>query len=133
MVVGMAISELVEPPGKALKFDLEALETEEAQWYLSLTRVQDKVGSISDLKLSKHGEAETPKQTTVNRPRTSRPPSSVHTRPTARIVAIEEIEDDDDEDEEDDEFIPYEKPDSDASDTEEDPTLIQRGKLTAPV
>lgn len=133
MVVGMAISELVEAPGKGLKFDLEGLETEEAQWYLNLTRVRDKIGSISDLKRSKHGEAENPKQTTANHPRLSRPPKSVNTRPTARIVAIEEIEDDEDENEEDDEFIPYEKPDSDASDTEEDPTLIQRGKPTAPV
>lgn len=133
MVVGMAISKLVEAPGKGLKFDLEDLETKEAQWYLNLTRVEDRIGSVSDLKRSKHSEAEKPKQTTTNRPRVSRPSKSVHTRPTARIVAIEEIEDDEDENEEDDEFIPYEKPDSDPSDTEDDPTLIQRGKPIAPV
>lgn len=132
MVVGMAISELIEPPGKGLKFDLEALETEEAQWYFSLIRIHDKLGSISDLKLE-NKKAENPKQTTVNHPRKFRPKPAAPTGTTTRIVAIEEIEEDKADDDEDDEFIPYEKPDSDASDAEEDPTLIQRGKPTAPV
>lgn len=135
MVVGVAISNLVEPPGKGLKFEFEGLENEEAEWYLRLPRLDDRLGSIRDLhgpdiEAGKVGETlETARPKTV---RLNRTPASTGQRERSKIVAIEEISDDD-LSMEDEDFIPYAKPDSDASDSEDDPTLVQRGKPTAPV
>lgn len=135
MVVGMAISSLVEPPGKALKFELEGPEKEEAEWYLGLTGVDDRLGSIEDLqslnmesgKASEALETVRPKSTRLSHPR-----ASAVQKERSKVVAIEEISDED-LSMEDEDFIPYAKPDSDASDSEEDPTLVQRSKPTAPV
>jgi telomere length regulation protein len=46
-------------------------------------------------------------------------------------MAIEEISDKSEAEDED--LMMYEKPDTDASDSEEDPTLIQRSKPSPPV
>lgn len=131
MIVGMAISDLVEPAGKAMKFDLEGFDTEEAEWYLSLTKVDDKMSSIQDLQRLEPGKEKISKPAKTYKPKVAWAPSPIQ-RESSKIVAIEEIIDDDVEDEED-EFMPYAKPDSDASDSEDDPTLVQRGKPTAPV
>lgn len=127
----MAISDLVEPAGKAMKFDLEGFDTEEAEWYLSLTKVDDKMSSIQDLQRLEPGKEKISKPAKTCKPKVAWAPSPIQ-RESSKIVAIEEIIDDDVEDEED-EFMPYAKPDSDASDSEDDPTLVQRGKPTAPV
>lgn len=134
MIVGMAISELVEPAGNAMKFDLEGFDTEEIEWYLGLTRVDDKMSSIQDLQKLEPGKQGTSKIKPLKtlKPKVAWAPSSAIQRESSKIVAIEEITDDDSEDEEE-EFMPYAKPDSDASDSEDDPTLVQRGKPTAPV
>ncbi|KAI7976913.1 hypothetical protein EIK77_010144 [Talaromyces pinophilus] len=131
MIVGMAISDLVEPAGKAMKFDLEGFDTEEAEWYLGLTRVDDKMSSIQALQELEPGKEKISKSAKTSKPKVAWAPASIQ-RESSKIVAIEEIMDDDVEDEED-EFMPYAKPDSDASDSEDDPTLVQRGKPTAPV
>lgn len=136
MVVGMAISNLVEPTGKAMKFDLEEFETEEVDWYLGLTSVIDKIGSVQDLgsltlenrKLRGPGKPLKPQVEQIKRT----PPRAAIRKESSKIVAIEEVSDDD-IDMSEDEFIPYAKPDSDASDSEDDPTLVQRNKPTAPV
>jgi telomere length regulation protein len=134
MVVGMAISNLVEPTDKAMKFDLEEFETEEAEWYLGLTRIDDKMGSIKDLRdlAAEKGKLREPRQSVKSKVGKINRPSPTIQRERLKIVAIEEVSDDD-IDMKEDEFIPYAKPDSDASDSEEDPTLVQRGKPTAPV
>jgi telomere length regulation protein len=118
-----------------MKFDLEEVETDEAQWYLSLTTVEDKVRSLDVLRDPKQSETKKAVKKSKSQvpyySRTSqRPPAA---GPTSKVIAIEEISDDEDVHMEEDDLLPYEKPDSDASDSEEDPTLIQRGKPTAPV
>ncbi|KAL4800755.1 telomere length regulation protein-domain-containing protein [Aspergillus venezuelensis] len=135
MLIGTAISQLIEQPGKAMKFDLEEMESSEAARYLNLLHTRDEIGSLDSIK--------TPSDT-LNQPRqapakksasaaAARDPGSP-SHGTASIVAIEEIEDSDEEkDDDDDDLIPYEKPDEDPSDEDEDPTLIQRNKPTAPV
>lgn len=127
MIVGTGISALIEEPDKALKFDLEEMKSEEAYWYLGLTKLKDEVGlpdSISTLQEAQSARPEPP----GTKPSTkSKPPR----QGTSKIVAIEEIKDSDEE--EYDDLIPYEKPDDDAYDSDEDPTLIQRNKPTAPV
>ncbi|QGA14327.1 hypothetical protein EYB26_001980 [Talaromyces marneffei] len=132
MIVGMAISELVEPAGQAMKFDLDGFDAEEAEWYLSLTRVDDKMSSIQDLQKLEAVKEKIWKRVKTTKPNDTWVPSPRIQRESSKIVAIEEIMDEDVEDE-DEEFMPYAKPDSDASDSEDDPTLVQRGKPTAPV
>ena len=130
MLIGTAISEIIEQQGKGMRFDLEEMESDEAIWYLDLAKRNDSVGpieSITSLKEpAKPAETQTKKQS-ASRTSTPKQPNIR----TAKIVAIEEI--DEDEDEEDEDLIPYEKPDDDASDSDDDPTLVQRNKPTAPV
>lgn len=116
-----------------LKFDLEEMRSEEALWYLDLTKVQDEVGSPESIKALQEPLPANPE---IVRPKPKKQPKAQFSRQhTSKIVAIEEVEDsDENEDEdEDDDLIPYEKPDDDAYDSEDDPTLIQRNKPTAPV
>ena len=132
MTVGMAISRLIEPPGKAMNFDLEEMASDEANRYMGLVGTQDIVGSLESLKRSLEATTKLlPKlkqhakfAVSSHQPRT--------TSQRAKVVSIEEIQDSEEEEEEDD-LAPYEKPDADPSDSEEDPTLIRRGKLSAPV
>jgi telomere length regulation protein len=135
MVVGTAISQLIEQPGKGMKFNLDEMESSEATWYLGLIQTEDNVGSMYSIKADK---------ATMNEFRQGPPKrstSAISSRPQAkpyqgatRIVAIEEIDDSNEEDEdEEDDLIPYEKPDEDPVDEDDDPTLIQRNKPSAPV
>lgn len=132
MAVAMAISALIDSPDKAMKFDLEEMDGEEAKWYRCLTGIEDSIGSIQDLIDWKEATASQQprgtKATTRKRVAENLSHKKVH---TSKIVAIEEILTDSEE--EDDDLISYEKPDSDASDSEDDPTLIQRSKPTAPM
>lgn len=128
------MSELVEEPGKGMKFDLEEMKSEEAQWYLGLTKVQDQVGTFDSMRVLQKTQPQMQQPSAGLRSHPSQKPSN---RPngsqTSKIVAIEEIDDSGEETEEDDDLIPYEKPDDDAEDEDEDPTLVQRNKPTAPV
>ncbi|RAH72625.1 telomere length regulation TEL2 family protein [Aspergillus aculeatinus CBS 121060] len=133
MLIGTAISQLIEPAGKGMKFDLEEMEGDEAKWYLSLLNLQDNAGSPNSIKILKGSTPSTQRTPSQKVPATKGVDTSKkgNTR-TAKIVAIEEIEDSEEESEDDD-LVPYEKPDEDFSDDDEDPTLVQRNKPTAPV
>ena len=131
MLVGAAISELVDAQGKRMIFSVDEIDTTEGKWYRSLVTIKDTIGSIDDFR-------EEPTHT-------KRPPAAVVQRSTqnkqavkvskqearSRIVAIEEVNEETES--EDDDLVVYEKPDSDASDEDDDPTLVQRAKPTAPV
>lgn len=133
MLIGTAISQLIEPAGKGMKFDLEEMEGDEAKWYLSLLNLQDNAGSPESIKFLKGSTPSTQRTPSQKVPAIKGVGTSKkgNTR-TAKIVAIEEIEDSEEESE-DDGLVPYEKPDEDFSDDDEDPTLVQRNKPTAPV
>lgn len=125
MVVGTAISNLIDKPDKKMNFGMEEMNSSESTWYKSLTSVQDRIGSISSLKTptaDKLKESETIPGSTTNR-------AKQPIEPISKIVHIEEVGSDD----EDDGLIPYEKPDSDEEDEDDDPTLVQRNKPIAPV
>ena len=135
MIVGTGISELIEEPGKVLKFDLEEMQSEEVKLYLNLSKIKDESGSLESIKSLQEA---LPVKSEPTRPRPAQKPKTPSSRPqTSKIVAIEEIEDSDEDEngdeDEDDDLIPYEKPDDDAYDSDDDPTLIQRNKPTAPV
>ena len=132
MVLGNAVSELVDTKDKKMVFTAEELSSSDGQWYTSLTKAYDAIGLIEDLK---HVGASSAKSLGKrSRPVTS---SAKSTKPTkspnesSRIISIEEINDSSGSESED---LPmYEKPDSDPSDEDEDPTLVQRNKPTPPV
>ncbi|KAL8822260.1 MAG: hypothetical protein Q9191_006999, partial [Dirinaria sp. TL-2023a] len=132
MFVGTAVSELVNPKGKRLNFSAKEIDSADGQWYRSLTGVQDEVGVIEDLKPT---IADSKKKTASN-PRAEhrhhkRDKLSSEEKPPSKIIAIEEVENKSDS--EDDDLVAYEKPDSDVSDEDQDATLVQRNKPTAPV
>ncbi|RAK96370.1 telomere length regulation TEL2 family protein [Aspergillus ibericus CBS 121593] len=131
MLIGTAISEIIEQQGKGMKFNLEEMESDEALWYLDLAKTNDSIGSAESIQSLK--EPAKPTATQTKKQSASRASTSKQAiNRTAKIVAIEEINDSEDE-EEDEDLIPYEKPDEDASDSDDDPTLVQRNKPTAPV
>ena len=133
MIIGTAISKLIEPAGKGMRFDLEEMESEEAAWYLSLPDTVDSIGSVESLKSARHASKSQhqpiEKPPSQSMPKPGQNPDSGRTK----IISIEEIESDGESEDEDDDLLPYEKPDEDPSDSDEDPTLVQRNKPTAPV
>lgn len=126
MIVGTAISQLIEQPGKAMRFDLEEMESDEARWYLGLVKTEDSFGSVDAIKSQKGETRQARKFNDV-----SQSPSAARPRVAqqSKIVAIEEVEDSGNEDEQ----VPYENPDVDASDSDDDPTLVRKTKPTPPV
>ena len=132
MVLGMAVSELVDPTERRMKFSLEEFNKAGIEWYRSLTSLHDQVGSIRDLKPASSDESSTRSKEPLGKVSgKSKPPQEESKTTAIKKVAIEEIEDGSDSDTED---LPvYEKPDSDEEDEEEDPTLIERNKPKPPV
>lgn len=132
MVLGNAVSELVDAEDKRMAFTTEELNSSDGQWYTNLTKVDDTIGLIKDLKPVEASSAKSLGQR--SRPVTSNVKSTKLTKPpnaSSKIISIEEINDSSESESED---LPmYEKPDSDPSDEDEDPTLVQRNKPTAPV
>lgn len=120
MIVGETLSEMTDKDGKPMKFGVEDTETEEAKWWKSIRHVEDTVGTVEGLEaVGREVVVRKKKKETQTQTRTS------------KVMVIEEIEDDDDDEE--DELMPYAKPDSDAEDSDDDPTLINRKKDSAPV
>lgn len=132
MVIGTAISELIDAQDKRMEFGTEDMKGPDALWYKSLTTVDDTVGSIADLKISTTASAKAPRKAKLlAASNTASTKPGAHATATSKIISIEEINDDSNSEEED---LPmYEKPDSDPSDEDEDPTLVQRDRPTAPV
>lgn len=132
MTVGTAISELIEQPGKGMKFDIPDMKSDEAAWYLGLIKIKDTRGSLDSLRSQ---DTSTPQKPVAKRAENPKAPAQNQgNQPRSKIVAIEEInESENEDDEEDEDLIPYEKPDDDFSDDDEDPTLVQRNKPTPPV
>ncbi|KAI1415814.1 telomere length regulation protein-domain-containing protein [Hypoxylon sp. FL1857] len=129
MVVGEALSGLVHGKETKLDFKMDEMDTEEARWYKSLVQISDKPGPLDPLR-----ELVTlPKSTNAPKPvRPLRPAARRPGKPPAQSgFIIEEVEDD--EEGEDPDLVPYAKPDSDAEDSDEDATLVNRDKPKAPV
>jgi telomere length regulation protein len=132
MVVGEALSSMVDKGDKRMDFKMDEMKTPEAKWYKSLVTVSDTVGPLDPL-ISR------PQATVAKKahPQSSqRPEKHKVVQGGSKIVAIEEVDDSDgDQSYESDNngLVPYAKPDSDEEDSDEDPTLITRNKPTAPV
>ncbi|EEP76988.1 predicted protein [Uncinocarpus reesii 1704] len=129
----MALSKLTDPPDRAMRFQLEEMQGESALWYMGLTEIRDQVGALSDLQALKRVSTRKPKAANSANLQASQSQTRLQSNSAVnqtRVISIEEISD---HSEGEDDFQTYEKPDSDASDSEEDPTLIQRSKPLAPV
>ncbi|KAI1207993.1 telomere length regulation protein-domain-containing protein [Annulohypoxylon truncatum] len=129
MVVGEALSGLVHGKETKLDFKMDEMDTEEARWYKSLVQVSDKVGPLDLLRESIASPKPASKPKPARTPAT--PSQGPGKQPAQSGFIIEEIEDDDEG--EDPDLVPYAKPDSDAEDSDDDPTLINRDKPKAPV
>ena len=133
MIIGVALSRLVDEPGKVMDFGVEDMENDESRAWLDLVRVHDKIGSIDYLQ-DQYRDEQMPIKPTA--PETHMKPATPKRKPpsTSKIISIEEVENSEPEnDEDEDDLVPYQKPDDDPSDSEEDSTLIDRSKPTAPV
>lgn len=125
MVVGEGLSALVDNGDKRLDFKMEETDEEEGRWYKGLTGVSDEIGPpdplfkpLMELPQSKpKGPQKSPKKPATQPPQTG--------------FIIEELSDEDAPEEDD--IVPYAKPDSDAEDSDDDPTLVRRDKPKAPV
>lgn len=129
MIVGTAISKIIDKGETKMDFGIEDMKTEEALWYIDLVQVEDRVGSTRDLVGSDTMSAMT---ITPGKPSNRTKTQVPHRNPvpaTSKPKIVEVLSDS----EEDDGLTPYTKPDSDASDSDEDPTLIDRNKPKAPV
>ncbi|KAG9248875.1 telomere length regulation protein-domain-containing protein [Calycina marina] len=131
MIVGEALSGLVDKEDKKMDFKMDETKTSEAKWYKSLARVSDTVGSLDTLKSK--AVFNTLKQAQPRKSKQPRNSEREALRGSSKIVAIEEVEDDSEELSDDDGLTAYAQPDSDAEDSDEDPTLITRNKPMAPV
>lgn len=136
MIVGEALSQLVEKSDKKLDFKMEETNSNEALWYKSLTEVADAVGLVDPLRSNQERtpkpqkKAPTPTFTPSQRP-TPKPASKpASTAGTAKRI-IEVV--DSDEDMEDD-IKPLTKPEEDEVDSgDDDPETIRRDRPKAPV
>ncbi|KAI1356352.1 telomere length regulation protein [Xylaria sp. FL0043] len=130
MVVGEALSGLVHAKDTKLDFKMDEMATEEADWYKSLVHVSDKAGPLDPLRTSVPS-SQPPEFKKRARSTKRKQPLSPKNVPAKKGFVIEEVEDD--EEQEDPDLVPYAKPDSDAEDSDDDPTLINRNKPQAPV
>ena len=131
MVVGTTFSELVDPKDKRMIFSTDEMNSSDGQWYRNLTAVNDSLGSIEDLKPASAPQTKSSAQPSksVTKNKSASPKKLVQS--ASKVISIEEIDDSSESEAED---LPmYEKPDSDPDDEDEDPTLIQRNRPTAPV
>ena len=130
MVLGLAVSEKIDEPGKQLKFTSDGFDQAEWSWYKGLIDLRDRTGTVTQLKKQREDHLVTIAEPARGFSGDGASRKKQANATTSKIVAIEEITDSESED---DDLPVYAKPDSDPSDDDEDPTLVQRNKPTAPV
>lgn len=127
MVVGEALSGLVDNTAKKLDFHMEEMETHEAEWLKGLAKIVDRVGPF-DYKLSTEPST---LPTLPPAPALTKSKPKADARPqatSAPTLIIEEVDSSD----ADEELVAYAKG-SDPEDSDDDATLVQRNKPRAPV
>lgn len=132
MLVGVAISRIVDEPGKAMDFGAEEMDSEEGKAWLGLVNVNDRIGKIEDLhKIKDLHRLEGTVQSAM-KPAASQKKKkpSPHKPATSKIISITELSSSDSDTPT---LTPYPTPDSDPSDSDSDPTLLTRTKPKPPV
>lgn len=135
MVVGEALSNLVDVGKRKLDFHMNEMNTEEAKWYKSLVSIQDKIGDKTLLGGSQ-GKKYLSKTIKISPPlaKTSpTAPSNPGSAPTDRKLGFASDVAGNVKDEWDCDLKPYPRPVDDPVDDEDDPELIRRDRPTPPV
>lgn len=134
MVVGEALSGLVDGKDKKLDFKMEEMDSKEAEILKTLTHVADQCGPVDAILNTEQGDAKALPTVPATRPRR---PAKKKAKPipdpissTKPKAIIEEVDDSGSEDEDD--LKPYAKG-SDPEDSDDDAELVQRNKPKAPV
>ncbi|RKF56166.1 DNA replication checkpoint protein tel2 [Golovinomyces cichoracearum] len=130
MVVGEALSSVVDKPENQLDFKIDEMKTSEAKWYKSLLEVSDSVGSLDHLKFLEEIQEQNISKKSDNNQSTKLQHSLLST--STKIKFIEDINATR-ENLINDGLESYSKPDSDPEDSDDDPTLVNRNKVLAPV
>ncbi|KAM0724260.1 hypothetical protein Q7P37_000142 [Cladosporium fusiforme] len=141
MVMGTAFSSMVDKQGSMLNFGTDDMQSQDAKWYTGLINLDDKPSTLEDfLKLITEKSVERPRKEKATQPRNmpkidGKPTFGPLRPPQKRQTEIEgdRIAEIIDTDEDDDELRSYAKPDSDAEDSDEDATLVNRDKTRPPV
>lgn len=126
MVVGEALSSLGHEGATRLDFQMDETKTDEAKWYKGLVDISDNIGPM-DMLISRSTAAT--KRAEASKPREMPPKPKSKPKTEKPKMIIEEV----DTSESEDDIVPYAKPDSDAEDSDEDPTVVTRDKPKAPV
>jgi len=142
MVVGTALSSLIDKEGSKLSFGTDDMKGPEADRYFALIKINDQPSTLGEfLKLvteklkSKRSLAHRTVQPRVM-PKIDGKPTFGPIRPPAKVqteIEGNQVTEISDTDSDDDGLTPYAKPDSDAEDSDEDATLVNRDKTRAPV
>lgn len=144
MVVGTALSGLVDKAGSKLSFGTDDMQTSEAKRYMELVNTNDQPGTLQDFaKLvadtdkQRHARLHKPVPPRQLMPKIDGKPTFGPVRPPPNKVQTEvqgaKVAEISDTDSDDEGLTPYAKPDSDAEDSDEDATLVNRDKSRAPV
>ena len=131
MAVAKAVSQLVDKPDQRVGFDFDGDEKPEFDYLDSLIKLEDTVGTIDDLP-KMDSVSTTASRTTASQSQGLKP-LKLHDKPkkSKPVSKIQVIESEGESS--DDELPTYGKPDSDASDSDDDPTTARRQKPKAPV
>ncbi len=131
MIVGSAMSSLVDEKEKRLTFDNDEMETDEVHWYLGLTQAPMKIGSPEAIDFGR--SAVRPREVVKSHQgqKATKASKPAVAKQTPKAALIDDMTDTSRSVER--ELLPYAKPDSDHEDEDDDPTLVNRVKLSAPV
>ncbi|UZP32632.1 hypothetical protein NXS19_000448 [Fusarium pseudograminearum] len=131
LVVGEALSSLIDDNKQRLNFKMEETDTEEAQQLKGLTKISDPVGPIDPIlsNIAIEPTIQKRKPTTSSKPVQKK---AKQKKPIIKEVKPKAIIEEIDSSEEDQDLAPYSK-DSDPEDSDDDATLVQRNKPKPPV
>ena len=130
MLVGTGMSRSIDELSKALKFDIEEMNSAESKEMLGLLEVQDSIGTLDQLKKQNETLSESKAVPKKQKTSTSKLKQQAKAGQSSRILSIEEVSTSSDDE---DDLVPYQKPREDPEDSDEDPTLINRDKPRAPL
>lgn len=130
LIVGEALSGLVETGDKRLDFHIEETNQDEGRWYKELVNTADQPGALDALKTQYVDRDTLSPSMPARQTKTYSSPPTRPSKPPPQGFVIEEVEDDQMDE---DDLIPYAGPGSDTEDSDEDATLVRRDKPKAPV
>ena len=135
MIVGETFSSLVDKKDDQMDLDDPMTKNEDSMWYRSLVNIFDQMGTIEDLGSLLPTSVTTPSK---RKPTPSKPAPAPESPPEPALE-INQLSDGSpraspsSSTPSSPDLMPYAKPDSDPSDSDSDPTLINRSKPSPPI